>query len=532
MLEEPSYLRSGKRYRVESEDHSPEHHPSSSRSVKSNPSVTNGEEGGSIPYRPTTPKKTLGEQGNPIVLLQSGSSSQTPPSSQGTPPVQQTQPPRRSRVDDDIKLPLFRGTGLEDPEYNWFFCEAVWNVKRVQDDAIKMAQLITMFRDRALTQFMKYSLGKVRTLANIRATLISELKKPKLESQCITKLKDIKKKPSGTVWEYDQKFKTLSDQVSFEIEPQRHQEWFIVVLLPHIRLPLMQQKVASQAQELEIVMNLEVSHIVETSFGMAQIQSQLINITLQLQDINKCKERREEVWCTKCIIESHSKEHCPIFVEYLANGEPNPLPQTQDPWCEIYRTNGHKPQYCYLLQQYVLTPKNQSCTFCKFVGHDENNCRAYELMMERTQDVYVVHSDQHNNIGNMEYDQGRTSRGGFRGCGHNGGFGRGRGQIICYNCGTPRHYIGNYTNPTTTCKYCKSYDHTIEDCPILLAKKQEKRQQMGNQNVLLIGAKECTPEHKLNVVMQNGLVTNGSHSGSAKKLLKSWFESRLSLEKV
>lgn len=94
MLEYLGYLRSGKRYRVEGEDHSPEHRPSSSRSVKSNPPVTSGGEGGLIPYRPTTPHKTLGEKGNPIVPLQSSSSSQTPPSSQGTPPVQQTQPPR------------------------------------------------------------------------------------------------------------------------------------------------------------------------------------------------------------------------------------------------------------------------------------------------------------------------------------------------------------------------------------------------------------------------------------------------------
>ena len=52
MLEEPSYLRSGKRYRVESKYHSPEHHLSNSRSAKSNPPITSGEEGGLIPYRP------------------------------------------------------------------------------------------------------------------------------------------------------------------------------------------------------------------------------------------------------------------------------------------------------------------------------------------------------------------------------------------------------------------------------------------------------------------------------------------------
>ena len=74
-------------------------------------------------------------------------------------------------------------------------------------------------------------------------------------------------------------------------------------------------------------MKLEASPIAETSVGMAQIQNQLANLTLQLQDIKKGKEVREEVWCTKCRTEGLSKDHCPVFVEYLASGAPNPLPQ-------------------------------------------------------------------------------------------------------------------------------------------------------------------------------------------------------------
>ena len=87
--------------------------------------------------------------------------------------------------------------------------------------------------------------------------------------------------------------------------------------------------------------------------------------------------------------------------------------------------NGHIPQDCYLLQKYVQKPKNLFCTFCKYVGHDENNCRAYELMTERTQDVYVMQSDQQNNTGNDQYDQGRMGREYFRGRGRSGEFGRG-----------------------------------------------------------------------------------------------------------
>ena len=42
-------------------------------------------------------------------------------------------------------------------------------------------------------------------------------------------------------------------------------------------------------------MKLEASSIAETSVGMTQIQSQLANLTLQLQDMKKGKEVRQEV---------------------------------------------------------------------------------------------------------------------------------------------------------------------------------------------------------------------------------------------
>lgn len=209
-------------------------------------------------------------------------------------------------------------------------CEVVWNIKRVTDDAIKIVQLTTTFRDRELTWYMKYN-QQARTLGQIKTVLVKEFKKPKSESQCITELKEIKQKPTESVWEFDQKFKSLLDHLSFDIGPQQRKEWFIAALLPHIRLPLMQQKVADQAEALEVEMKLEASPLQEASGGMVQIQSQLANLTLQLQDIKKGKEIREEVWCTKCKTKDHSKEHCPVYADFLAAGAPNPLPQLQGP---------------------------------------------------------------------------------------------------------------------------------------------------------------------------------------------------------
>lgn len=78
---------------------------------------------------------------------------------------------------DDIKLPVFIGTGLEDLDQHWFLCEAVWSVKQVTDNDIKMAQLMTTFKDRALNQFMKYIDRQARTLVEVKATLTVEFKK-------------------------------------------------------------------------------------------------------------------------------------------------------------------------------------------------------------------------------------------------------------------------------------------------------------------------------------------------------------------
>jgi hypothetical protein len=47
-------------------------------------------------------------------------------------------------------------TGKDDAEKHWFTCEAIWSMKRITDEATKIMQLETTFRDKALTWYMKY----------------------------------------------------------------------------------------------------------------------------------------------------------------------------------------------------------------------------------------------------------------------------------------------------------------------------------------------------------------------------------------
>ena len=99
-----------------------------------------------------------------------------------------------AHVNDDIKLPVFKGTGSEDPEQFWFLCETMWIAKNITDQDTRRAQLVTSFRDCALTWFMNFSSTQNHVLADIKAAMIKEFKKLKSESQCITELKEIQQR--------------------------------------------------------------------------------------------------------------------------------------------------------------------------------------------------------------------------------------------------------------------------------------------------------------------------------------------------
>jgi hypothetical protein len=120
---------------------------------------------------------------------------------------------------DEMRLLIFRGDGSEDPDQNWFLCEAVWSIKQVNDKVFKRARFSTTLRDRALSWYMKFVKGvaQPKPLYDIKTVLSAEFKKPKLESQCITEQKEIKQRVVEPVWEFDQRFKTLTSRFSFQI---------------------------------------------------------------------------------------------------------------------------------------------------------------------------------------------------------------------------------------------------------------------------------------------------------------------------
>jgi hypothetical protein len=123
-------------------------------------------------------------------------------------------------------------------------------------------------------------LAQPKPLNEINNALNVDFKKPNSKSQCITEMKEIKQKVAEPIWEFYQRFKTLTCRLTFQIPDMQKKEWFIAALLPHIRLPLMQHNISLQVKALEITMKLESTPMGESSSSMSQILSQLNSLSL------------------------------------------------------------------------------------------------------------------------------------------------------------------------------------------------------------------------------------------------------------
>jgi hypothetical protein len=100
-------------------------------------------------------------------------------------------------------------------------------VKNVQDEAMEIMWLAMTLRIHVLLWYMKFQtttpVEKSRNFAEIRPTLLKEFRKSKYKSKHITKLKEIKKVPNETIWDYDHIFKYVMGLLTFHIPNEKHQ---------------------------------------------------------------------------------------------------------------------------------------------------------------------------------------------------------------------------------------------------------------------------------------------------------------------
>jgi hypothetical protein len=86
-------------------------------------------------------------------------------------------------MEDQMRLPTFRGDGSKDLDQHRFLCEAVWIIKNITDKSVKRAHFNTTLRDRTLRWYMKFVQGDTPKPPNsIKIALTVKFKKPKSES--------------------------------------------------------------------------------------------------------------------------------------------------------------------------------------------------------------------------------------------------------------------------------------------------------------------------------------------------------------
>jgi hypothetical protein len=80
----------------------------------------------------------------------------------------------------------------------------------------------------------------------------------------------------------------------------------------------------------------------------------------------------------------------------------------------------------------------------------------------------------------------------------------------------PGHLARDFQNPCITCSYCNSFEHVIEDCPLLLAKLQERRGPQKNLQVQLIYDEPCREDPRFSIITQGGVATGEDRAAQGK----------------
>ena len=81
-------------------------------------------------------------------------------------------------------------------------------------------------------------------------------------------MKDFNQGASESVWEADERLKKAIREGGFEYDDRKHTEWFITMLLPHLRTPMSHQTFESQENVVEVAMKLEAAPREDTSVGV------------------------------------------------------------------------------------------------------------------------------------------------------------------------------------------------------------------------------------------------------------------------
>ena len=76
-------------------------------------------------------------------------------------------------------------------------------------------------------------------LVDIQTTQNNEFSRPKSEAESIMGFKEIMMKIGETPWDLDQRLKCIIREANMNLTDGQHHEWFVALLLPHLRVALL-----------------------------------------------------------------------------------------------------------------------------------------------------------------------------------------------------------------------------------------------------------------------------------------------------
>ena len=89
--------------------------------------------------------------------------------------------------------------GEEDPKWNLFVYERMWDATGVIDDDKKIAQFAGTLRKRALTWYMNYTKNQARSKDDIKSNFLAFFKTEYVAHLVAHKIKDIKQVPGESI---------------------------------------------------------------------------------------------------------------------------------------------------------------------------------------------------------------------------------------------------------------------------------------------------------------------------------------------
>ena len=129
--------------------------------------------------------------------------------------------------------------------------------------------LVNALQDHALTWYIKHSNDNLNVgVADIHTTVKKEFNRPKSEAQSIIGFKEILILPSLTPWELDQRLKCIICEVNMTLTDRKHRKWFVASLKLHLWNALSQQRLTTQAKDLEVTMRLHENLIQDPNLGV------------------------------------------------------------------------------------------------------------------------------------------------------------------------------------------------------------------------------------------------------------------------